>query len=133
MNVKNPGPLRAQVEKVLGVLFPKLALQCASVNCEEVKGGKLPFDDEGFCEECSMGMKWHNLRRLEEKMFKKTSKSTGTLSVDHQEAILLAREEPRYWRGVSRTKAVEESEGRQLSAGLDYDQHLALMEARYDH
>ena len=59
MNVKNPGPLRAKVEKVLGVLFPKLNVQCASVNCEEVKGGKLPFDDEGFCEECSMGMKWH--------------------------------------------------------------------------
>jgi|TARA_R110000765_G_scaffold250644_1_gene352159 hypothetical protein len=145
MNVNNkPGPLRAQVVEVLGEdIFPKLASQCASVNCEARQDAPLPFDAEGFCEECSMGMKWHDLRQVRESHGLMTSKSTGTLSVAHQEAIIFARENraeiikaaeaeaapSRYWRGVSLRE-----NGCEISArgGLDFEQHLEVMEARHD-
>ena len=144
MNVTNPGPLRAKVVEVLGqpeeALFPKLSLQCASVHCEEVKGGKLTFDSEGFCEECSMGTRWQANKETREILGLMTSKSTGTLPVEHQEAIMFARENrAQIIRGATAeaARAAKLCSPAQLEivarvGGMDSEQHLALMEARYD-
>ena len=144
-SINKPGPLRAKVVEALGeAIFPKLASQCASVNCEEVKGGRMPFSKDGFCEECSDGMKWHDLRQVRESHGLMTSQSTGTLPVDHQEAILFAREN-RASIIKAASKAAEDEAAREeglcspcqleitaRTGGLDFDQHLSLMEARYD-
>lgn len=156
MSIKHPGPLRAKVEEVLNVIgmlprylieparppvlpelpaFQKLSLQCASVHCED--GAETAG---GFCAECNEGMKFQSLRQVREECGLMSSADTGTLSVDHQAAILFARE--------NRAEIIKAAEAEAARAeglcspcqleivsrvgGLDFEQNLALMEARYD-